>query len=110
MAWFILAMVHNPAVQQRAQEELDRVVGRDRMPTFADRDQLPFIVATVRETLRWKSVTPLGVPHQSTQDDWYEGYFIPKGTVCIANAWAMNSDPRVYVCLSRTQNLRRAAD
>ncbi|KAJ7112782.1 cytochrome P450 [Mycena crocata] len=96
MAWFILAMVHNPIVQQHAQEELDRVVGRDRMPTFADRDQLPFIAATVRETLRWKSVTPLGVPHRSIEDDWYNGYFIPKGTICIANAWAMNKDPEAY--------------
>ncbi|KAJ7121823.1 cytochrome P450 [Mycena crocata] len=96
MAWFVLAMVHNPQVQRRAQEELDRVVGRDRMPTFADREHLPFIVAMVRETLRWKTVAPISVPHQSTEDDWYHGYYIPKGTICIPNAWAMNKDPEVY--------------
>ncbi|KAJ7120737.1 cytochrome P450 [Mycena crocata] len=96
MAWFMLAIVHNPNVQKRAQEELDRVVGRDRMPTFADREHMPFIAAMVRETLRWKTVAPIGVPHQSIEDDWYEGYFIPKGTICIPNAWGMNKDPEVY--------------
>jgi cytochrome P450 len=29
-------------------------------------------------------------------DDWYEGMFIPKGTICIANLWHMNRDPEVY--------------
>jgi len=63
---------------------------------FADRDSLPYIVATVRETLRWRTLSPVAVPHLLTEDDWYEGYYIPKGTICIANAWAMNRDPRIY--------------
>ncbi|TDL15489.1 cytochrome P450 [Rickenella mellea] len=96
MAWFVLAMVTYPEVQKKAQEELDAVVGRSRMPTFADRDHLPYIVATVRESLRWKTAAPVGVPHQSTEDDWYDGYFIPKGTICLANIWSMNKDPDVY--------------
>ncbi|KAF8987969.1 cytochrome P450 [Cyathus striatus] len=96
MSWFILAMVKYPAAAKAAQEELDRVVGRDRMPTFADRDSLPYITACVRETLRWKTVAPVGVPHRSVEDDWYEGHFIPKGTIVIPNQWAMNKDTRVY--------------
>ncbi|KAJ7803886.1 cytochrome P450 [Mycena olivaceomarginata] len=95
-AWLAATIFATGAETKQAQEEIDRVVGRDRMPTFADRDSLPFIVATVRESLRWKTVAPIGVPHQSTEDDWYDGYFIPKGTICIANAWAMNKDPEVY--------------
>lgn len=67
MAWFMLAMVTYPEVQKRAQAEIDAVVGRDRMPTFADREQLPYIQACVREALRWKTAAPLGVPHQSTE-------------------------------------------
>ena len=63
MSWFMLAMVTYPEAQKRAQEELDNVVGRDRMPTFADRDSLPFIQACVREPLRWQTVAPVGVPH-----------------------------------------------
>lgn len=67
MAWFMLAMVHFPEVQKKAQAELDAVVGRDRMPTFADREHLPYIQALVRECFRWKTVAPIGVPHVNTE-------------------------------------------
>lgn len=60
MAWFLLAMVVYPEVQKKCQEELDMVVGRSRMPTFEDRDNLPYIRAAVRETFRWRSVAPIG--------------------------------------------------
>ncbi|EMD35209.1 hypothetical protein CERSUDRAFT_116679 [Gelatoporia subvermispora B] len=96
LSWFMLAMVVNPEVQQRAHEELDRVVGRDRMPAFADYEHLPYIRAMVKEALRWRPVDPLGLPHRCADDDWYEGYYIPRGSICIANVWAMNRDPEVY--------------
>jgi len=60
MSWFMLGMTAYPAAQRKCQEELDRVVGRSRMPTLADRDSLPYICATLREALRWRAVTPLG--------------------------------------------------
>jgi cytochrome P450 len=50
----------------------------------------------VKEILRWRTVAPLGLPHRCTEDNWYEGMFIPKGTICIANIWHMNHDPNVY--------------
>lgn len=67
MSWFMLAMIHYPEVQRKAQAEIDAVVGRGRMPTFADKDSLPYVVACVREAFRWRSATPLSIPHQSTQ-------------------------------------------
>jgi len=60
MSWVMLGMTAYPEVQKKCQEELDRVIGRSRMPTLADRDSLPYICATVREALRWRSPTPLG--------------------------------------------------
>ncbi|KAK5630396.1 hypothetical protein RRF57_006111 [Xylaria bambusicola] len=87
IATFYLAMTIYPEVQRRAQEELDRVVGYDRLPTLADRDELPYINAIVKETLRWHPVAPMGLPHQSTEDDMIEGYFIPKGSMVFANVW-----------------------
>ena len=57
---FVLAMTWYPDVQEKAQQELDRVVGRDRLPTFEDRPTLPYITNIVKETLRWKAVSPLG--------------------------------------------------
>lgn len=84
---FILAMVLHPEVQRKAQEELDRVVGQSRLPTFEDRLSLPYITAISREVLRWFPVTPLALPHVTTEEDEYGGYRIPKGCVIIANAW-----------------------
>ena len=89
-------MIAYPETQSRAHAELDAVVGRERLPTFADYQHLPYVRAMVKEVLRWRPVDPLGVPHRSTEDDWYEGMFIPKGTICIPNVWHMNHDPEVY--------------
>ena len=60
MTWFMLAMIAYPDVQKKCQEELDRVVGRSRMPTFKDRESLPYIIATVRELFRWRTTVPIG--------------------------------------------------
>ena len=74
-----MAMALYPAVQKRIQDEIDGAVGTDRLPTLGDRPSLPLVDAVVRETLRWRPVVPLGVPHTAIKDDVYKGYFIPKG-------------------------------
>jgi cytochrome P450 len=97
LSCLFLSLVHYPHVQKRAQAELDLVVGRDRLPTFDDRPRLPYIEAICRELVRWQMVTPIGaifpyllsklelesylpgIPHASTEDDVYRGFFIPKG-------------------------------
>jgi len=89
-------MMAHPEIQRRAQDELDVVVGRFRTPTFADAPNLPYVQAMAKESLRWRPVAPLGVPHSSTEDDWYEGMFIPKGTICFANLWQCNHDQALY--------------
>ncbi|KAJ7076202.1 cytochrome P450 [Mycena belliarum] len=96
LSWFMLAMVLYPEVQRRAQAELDRVVGRGRLPTFKDYDNLPYIRAVVKETLRWNGIAPLSIPHRLSQDDYYEGYFLPKGTLCIVNAWSLHHEKAIY--------------
>ena len=60
MTWFMLAMIAYPEVQKKCQEELDRVIGRSRMPTFRDRESLPYLRATLRELLRWRTPAPVG--------------------------------------------------
>jgi cytochrome P450 len=50
----------------------------------------------VKEVLRWRPVAPLAVPHRSTEDGWYKGMFIPKGTICIPKVWHMNRDPEFF--------------
>ena len=80
---FFLAMTLYPDVQKKAQDELTRVIGAERLPTFEDHDSLPYIQAILLECLRWMAVTPLGLPHRVTVDDFYNGYFIPAGTLVI---------------------------
>jgi hypothetical protein len=87
LSWFLLAMMVYPDVQKKAQAELDEVVGRGQLPTFAHYEKLPYIRALVKETLRWWPIGPLGIPHRIIQDDTYEGYHIPKGAICIPNVW-----------------------
>lgn len=96
LAWWMLAMVTYPDVQKRAQAELDAVVGRTRIPTFSDFQHLPYIRAMVKEMLRWRPVDPVGLPHLAAEDDWYDGMFIPKGTIIMANVWHLNRDPEIY--------------
>ncbi|KAI1412256.1 putative cytochrome P450 oxidoreductase OrdA-like protein [Hypoxylon sp. FL1857] len=96
IACFFLAMTVYPEVQRKAQEEIDRVVGQDRLPTVEDREHLPYIEATVKEVLRWHPVAPMGLPHASTKDDICEGYFIPEGSMLLANIWHFTHDPDVY--------------
>ncbi|KAK0494628.1 cytochrome P450 [Armillaria luteobubalina] len=100
LTWFVLAMTIYTDVQKRAHEEIDAVVGRDRLPTFSDVDRLPFIQAIIRETLRWNPVSPISSPHRtmevSASTDHYHGWYIPKDTIVLPNVWAMNRDKSVY--------------
>ncbi|TFK80623.1 cytochrome P450 [Polyporus arcularius HHB13444] len=93
---FVLAMLLFPDTMQKAQAELDAVIGRDRIPTFEDHKDLPYIRALVKEVLRWRPVGPLAIPRRVTEDDWYEGYLIPKGTMIIPNIWGMTHDPEIF--------------
>ncbi|KAI0352115.1 cytochrome P450 [Trametes cingulata] len=93
---FTLAMILHPDAQSKAHEELDEVVGRDRLPNFEDRARLPYLSSIVKESLRWKAVSPLGVPHATLDHDNYRGYHIPKGATVLANIHAMLHDESVY--------------
>ncbi|KAH9928066.1 cytochrome P450 [Fomitopsis serialis] len=96
MRSFFLAMMCHSDVQKKAQAEIDRVVGSNRLPVIADRDNLPYTKALCWEILRWRPIGPLGIPHRLAQDDTHAGYFLPKGSVVIANIWKMLRDPRHY--------------
>ncbi|KAH9066399.1 cytochrome P450 [Lactarius vividus] len=96
LGWFALAMVAHPEIQKRAQAELDTIVGRARAPTYSDFSDLHYIQAIVKEILRWRPSLALGVPHNTIEDIWYDGMFIPKGTTCISNLWQCHHDSAFY--------------
>jgi len=92
---FVLAMLLHPKIQKKAQAEIDRVVGQDRLATFHDRQSLPYVDAVMKEILRCYPPVP-ATSRNTTQDDVYEGYHIPQGTVVIMNCWAMLHDERTF--------------
>ncbi|KAL5520731.1 hypothetical protein ACEPAF_2734 [Sanghuangporus sanghuang] len=96
MLTFLLAMVLYPDVQKRAQEELDRVVGKNNLPSLDDLPNLPYVEAICKECLRWQAVGPFGVAHMATEEDEYNGYYIPAGVTVLSNIWAMCRDPDEY--------------
>jgi len=93
---FFLTMMLYPEVQKKAQEEIDRVVGQSRLPNIHDRENLPYIQALVKEVMRWHPIGPMGLPHSSTEDDVFKGYFIPKGAMVFPNIWQFAHDPKRY--------------
>ncbi|PPR03343.1 hypothetical protein CVT24_012583 [Panaeolus cyanescens] len=92
----ILALLNHPEVLRKAHEELDRVLKQGALPDFEDMENLPYITAIVKESMRWRDTAPLGLPHVSQVDDVYKGYRIPKGSIVIPNAWAMLHDEDIY--------------
>ncbi|KIK55470.1 hypothetical protein GYMLUDRAFT_1018177 [Collybiopsis luxurians FD-317 M1] len=93
---FFQLMAMFPAVQSRARAEISLVVGQDRLPSFEDRDRLPYVEAVCKEVMRYHAVVPNGLPHCTTSDNIHDGMFIPKGAIIFANIWSMTHDPTVY--------------
>ena len=94
--WGMAEMIKNPRVQQKVQEEFDRVVGRDRVLTEPDFSHLPYLQCVVKESFRLHPPTPLMLPHRSNADVKIGGYHIPKGSNVHVNVWAVARDPAVW--------------
>ncbi|XP_026164215.1 cytochrome P450 1C1 [Mastacembelus armatus] len=93
MQWTILLLVKYPDMQAKLQELIDKVVGRDRLPSVEDRRNLPYLDAFIYETMRFTSFVPVTIPHSTTADVTIEGLHIPKDTVVFINQWSVNHDP-----------------
>jgi len=93
---FIFACVTYPEFIKKAQKELDDIVGQNRLPDFDDLDNLPYLQAVVEENFRWRHIVPAGIPHATTQDDYYNGYLIPKGATIVPVFLSMRKDPKLF--------------
>lgn len=92
---FTMACLLYPAIFQRAQTEIDAVVGM-RMPTFDDIPKLPYLRAIVSEIIRWRHPSPGGLHHAADEDDMYQGFSIPKGTAVVATHFALDTDEAIF--------------
>jgi len=89
-------MVLYPEVVQKAQAELDSILGPGRLPEFSDRPHLPYTESIMKEVLRWYPVVVSALPHSTVEEDTYGGYRIPAGSVVIGNSWGILRDPELY--------------
>ena len=96
LCWALLYLIHYPDVQQMLHQELDQVIGPDRLPELEDKKNLPHLEATITEALRLSSLVPLLIPHKTTVDTTLQGYSIPKGTTVLTNVWSLHHDPEIW--------------
>ena len=93
---FFLAMTLFPHVLKRAQEEIDSVIGSDRLPAFEDRPNLPYVEALVKEVFRWNPVAPLGKSITHGARSCLTAYMQASRTGCLKTMYTRNTSfPRV---------------
>ena len=92
MSWCILFLVLKRDLQEKLQEEIDRVVGADRHPQWNDVKNLPLLQSFVCEVMRYASVFPW-MPHRTIRDTTINGYHIAKNTPVFLNFYRIHRDP-----------------
>lgn len=93
---FLYSITLYPEWQKRIHEEMDGVLGRGQTPTVDDVSKLEILAAVLKESLRWNPPVPLGVPHVSSQEDVWNGYYIPKNSIIHCNIGFVLRDPRLW--------------
>ncbi|KAL7601061.1 flavonoid 3'-monooxygenase [Lactuca sativa] len=94
--WAIAELIRHPELMKQAQQEMDIVVGKDRLVTELDLNQLTFLQAIVKETFRLHPSTPLSLPRIASESCEINGYNIPKGSTLLVNVWAIARDPKMW--------------
>uniref|UniRef100_A0A7N0UDA9 Cytochrome P450 n=1 Tax=Kalanchoe fedtschenkoi TaxID=63787 RepID=A0A7N0UDA9_KALFE len=96
MEWALSLLLNHPKCLAKAQEEIDAVVGSDRLIQESDLPNLPYLHAVIMETLRMYPAGPLSVPHESSAGCTVGGFHVPRGTMLMMNLWAIHNDPKIW--------------
>ncbi|VAI68971.1 unnamed protein product [Triticum turgidum subsp. durum] len=94
--WAMAEMINNPSIMARAQEEMDRVIGRNRRIEESDIANLPYLQAICKEAMRLHPSTPLSLPHFSFEECEVDGHHVPANTRLLINIWAIGRDPAAW--------------
>ncbi|KAM0967891.1 hypothetical protein PS1_016526 [Malus domestica] len=97
MTWALSLLLNNRHTLVKAQEELDKHVGRGRLVNESDISNLEYLQAIFKETLRMYPPAPLSGIRKFSADCTIGGYHVPKDTWLMMNLWKIHSDPRVWV-------------
>nr|CDJ96745.1 Cytochrome P450 domain containing protein [Haemonchus contortus] len=94
--WGVLYVLLHDEVQTSIHEEMDTVIGSDRLITNADRSKLHYMNATIDEVQRLANLLPMNVLHETTCDVEIEGYHIPSGTLFLPQISSVLYDEKVF--------------
>ena len=89
-------MTLNPDIQSKVQAEIDEVIGKDDFPSMSHRTKMPYTEACLAEIQRLGDIVPFGVPHSTTEDITFRGFFIPSGTMILPNMNSIHMDPDLW--------------
>ncbi|XP_038054941.1 steroid 17-alpha-hydroxylase/17,20 lyase-like [Patiria miniata] len=95
LVWSLIYVLNNPEVQHKIQQELADKIGT-RLPVWDDRYELPYLEATVLETLRRSSFSSMNGPRRTRCDTKVQGYDIPKDTTVFCNLWWVHHNPKYW--------------
>ncbi|PPS19222.1 hypothetical protein GOBAR_AA01337 [Gossypium barbadense] len=96
LTWALSLLLNNKDELRKLQEELDIHVGKDKLVEESDMENLVYLKAIIKETLRLYPAAPLLVPHESMEDCTVSGYHIPAGTRLFINVYKLQRDQRVW--------------
>ena len=95
LEWTIAELYNNPMVLKKAQEEVERVIGKESLVCEADIPNLPYIQAVIKETLRLHPPLPM-IARKGTKDCVVDGKMIKTGSIVCVNIWAIGRDPKTW--------------
>ncbi|XP_043703428.1 cytochrome P450 78A5 [Telopea speciosissima] len=97
LEWIIARMVLHPEIQSKAQSEIDAVVGTTRIVSDSDLQNLPYLQAIVKESLRMHPPGPLlSWARLAVHDVHIGNYFVPAGTTAMVNMWAITHNEAIW--------------
>ncbi|KAM5565793.1 cytochrome P450 81Q32-like [Rosa sericea] len=96
MEWALSLLLNNPEALAKAQSEIDEQIGQSRLVEESDLAKLPYLSCIINETLRMYPAAPLLPPHEASEDCTVGGFHVPRGTMLLVNAWAIQNDPELW--------------
>ncbi|XP_026044470.1 cytochrome P450 1D1 isoform X2 [Astatotilapia calliptera] len=96
LQWSLLYLIKFPDIQDKINQEIDEHIGKLQLPRFSNKAKMPFTEAFIYEVFRHASYVPFTIPHCTTRDITFNGYFIPKDTCVFINQYQVNHDTDLW--------------
>ncbi|KAM0937868.1 putative flavonoid 3'-monooxygenase [Dioscorea sansibarensis] len=94
--WALVELIRHPEILAAVQKELDSIVGRSRLVSELDLNNVPLLQAIIKETFRLHPPAPLLIPHTASEACEVAGYHVPEAATLLVNVWTISRDPDVW--------------